>query len=171
MAGRTGSTLRHKPAHGALTDRFGVPPQPVAASLIRALLLLRWLATIVDNVGNHSLLEYRRVLNRNGVFVIVGGPSTDNQWIGALTVPLKALILSPFVSQKFEPFLAELNKNDLNLLRDLMEAGKVTPVIDRQYSLSELPPAMGYLQQGHARGKIVIRVAPPAPDSRPAPSG
>src|SRR3989440_9971110 len=112
---------------------------------------------ILDNVGSHSLLEYRRALTPKGTFVIVGGP-TNGQWIGPMVTPLKALILSPFVSQKFAPFLAELNKEDLTILRDLMQAGKLTPVIDRRYKLSEVPAALRYLEAGHARGKVVISV-------------
>ena len=110
---------------------------------------------ILDNVGNHSLLEYRRVLNPRGIFVIVGGPD-EGRWIGPMTSPIKASLLSPFVSQKFVMILAELNKEDLTVLRDLMQAGKVTPVIDRRYKLSEVPEAIAYLEEGHARGKVVI---------------
>ena len=112
---------------------------------------------ILDNVGSHSLLEYRRALNPKGIFVIVGGPS-NGQWIGPLSIPIKALMLSPFVSQKFLPFLAELDQKDLTILGDLMQAGKVTPVIDRRYKLSEVPAAIQYLEEGHARGKVVISV-------------
>src|SRR5437879_6050922 len=112
---------------------------------------------ILDNVGSHSLLEYRRALTPKGIFVIVGGP-TNGQWIGPMVTPLKALMLSPFVSQKFAPFLAELNQEDLTIMRDLMQAGKVTPVIDRRYKLSEVPAAIRYLEEGHARGKVVIAV-------------
>jgi NADPH:quinone reductase-like Zn-dependent oxidoreductase len=110
---------------------------------------------ILDAVGNHSLLEYRRVLNRKGVFVMVGGP-INGQWIGPMIDPVKALMLSPFVSQTFAPLLAELNKQDITFIRDLMQAGKVTPVIDRRYKLSEVPAAIRYLEEGHARGKVVI---------------
>jgi len=109
---------------------------------------------IVDMVGNHALLEYKRVLNPKGIFVIVGGP--DGKSIGPMVSPIKALMLSPFVSQKFGMLLAELNQKDLTLLRDLMQAGKVTPVIDRTYQLSEVPEAIRYLEQGRARGKVVI---------------
>lgn len=112
---------------------------------------------IIDTVGNHSLLQNRRVLNPNGTFVIVGGPS-DGLWIGPFVTPIEALMLSPFLSQKFVPFLAELDQKDLNVLRDLMQTGKVTPVIDRRYSLSEVPAAIRYLEKGHARGKVVISV-------------
>jgi NADPH:quinone reductase-like Zn-dependent oxidoreductase len=65
-------------------------------------------------------------------------------------------MLSPFVSQKFAMLFAELNHNDLTFLGDLMQSGKVTPVIDRRYTLSEVPEAIKYLEQGHARGKVVI---------------
>jgi NADPH:quinone reductase-like Zn-dependent oxidoreductase len=66
--------------------------------------------------------------------------------------------VSSFVSQKFIFFLADLDQADLGILRDLMEAGKVTPIIDRTYALNEVPAAIGYLEQGHARGKVVITV-------------
>jgi len=110
---------------------------------------------ILDTVGNHSLSESRRALNANGIFVMIGGPS-EGRWIGFLDQPLMALMLSPFMSQKFVPFLAQLNQGDLSLMRDLMQTGKVTPVIDRRYRLSEVPEAIRYLEQGHARGKVVI---------------
>jgi NADPH:quinone reductase-like Zn-dependent oxidoreductase len=110
---------------------------------------------ILDNVGNHPLLEYRRVLNPKGTFVIVGG-SSEGRWIGPMTAPIKASLLSPFVSQRFVMILAHLNKEDLTLLADLMQAGKVKPVIDRRYALGEVPEAIGYLETGHARGKVVI---------------
>jgi len=112
---------------------------------------------IVDNVSSHSLAEYRRVLNPNGVYVLVGGTATG-EWLGFLIAPLEALVLSKFVSQKFEPFLADLNGTDLAYLADLMHEGKLTPVIDRTYTLSELPAAMRYVEAGHARGKVVISV-------------
>jgi NADPH:quinone reductase-like Zn-dependent oxidoreductase len=65
-------------------------------------------------------------------------------------------MISPFVSQKFVWLIAELNKEDLTILGDLIQAGKVTPVIDRTYKLSETPEALRYLEKGHARGKVVI---------------
>jgi NADPH:quinone reductase-like Zn-dependent oxidoreductase len=109
---------------------------------------------IIDNVGNHSLLANRRVLNPNGNFVIVGGSKGD--WLGPLMGPIKALMLSPFVGQEFVFLMAELHNVDLAILGDLMQAGKVTPVIDRRYQLSEVPAAIRYSEEGHARGKIVI---------------
>ncbi len=110
---------------------------------------------ILDAVGNHSLSEFRRILNPQGVFVIVGGPG-GGAWLGALAQPIKAFIAAPFVSQKLVMVMAGLNTGDLEILRGLMESGKVTPVIDRRYPLSEVPAAMRYLEQGHARGTVVI---------------
>src|SRR5664280_3034775 len=108
---------------------------------------------IFDTVGNHWLSDDRRVLTPRGTLVIVGAPS-DDPWIGPLSRFLKAFGISPFVSQKLISFLADANKtDDLDTLRDLMQAGKLTPVIDRQYRLSETPAAIRYLETGHARGK------------------
>jgi NADPH:quinone reductase-like Zn-dependent oxidoreductase len=113
---------------------------------------------ILDNVANHSLSECRRVLNPSGVYVLIGGGgASENRWLGpGLTQAFKAMFLSKFVSQKMGMMLAELNQKDLTFLADLMKSGKVTPVIDKRYKLSELPQAIEYLEQGHARGKVVI---------------
>jgi NADPH:quinone reductase-like Zn-dependent oxidoreductase len=110
---------------------------------------------ILDNVGTHSLLEYKRVLNPNGILVNIGATSTGN-WFGWFATPIEGLMLSPFMSQKFSMMLAELNKDDLVTLGALMQSGKVTPVIDRRYRLSETPEALRYLEKGHARGKVVV---------------
>ena len=109
---------------------------------------------IIDNVGNHSLLANRRVLSPEGVLVIVGG--AGGNWLGPLIRPIKALLLSPFVGQEFVLILAQLRQEDLAILGDLMQAGTVTPVIDRSYRLSEVAAAIRYSEEGHARGKIVI---------------
>jgi len=109
---------------------------------------------IIDNVGNHSLSANRRVLTSDGIFVMVGGPKGN--WLRPLMNPIKALVFSPFVGQEFVMILAKLRKDDLAILSDLMQAGKVTPVIDRRYRLSEVPAAIRYSEEGHARGKIVI---------------
>jgi NADPH:quinone reductase-like Zn-dependent oxidoreductase len=112
---------------------------------------------ILDNVGSHSLSEYRHVLNPSGALVIVGGPSED-PWIGPMAAPLKASLLSPFVSQKMVMFLAELNPQDLQKLADLMQAGKMTSVIDRRYPLDQAPEAIRYLEAGRARGKVIVNI-------------
>jgi NADPH:quinone reductase-like Zn-dependent oxidoreductase len=109
---------------------------------------------ILDCFANHSLLACRRVLNSKGIYVMVGGPI--GSMFGLLTDWMTALILSRLVSQKFVMFIARLNKEDLVILRELLEAGKVAPVIDKRYSLNEVPEALRYLGEGHARGKVVI---------------
>ncbi len=112
---------------------------------------------ILDTVGSHSLLQYRRVLTPRGILVIVGGP-TNGAFIGPLITPIKALLLTPFVSQRFEPFLATFNPQDLRTLAELMQSGKLTPVIDRQYPLAATAEAMRYVEAGHAHGKVVLQV-------------
>ena len=116
----------------------------------------------IDNVGNHTLTEYRHVLTPMGTLVMVGGPS-DNSWLGPLTTSVKAYFVSPFVKQKMLFMLAQTTQDDLNVLRDLMQAGKLTPVIDRRYPLAETAQAIGYLEQGHAKGKVIITVDQSAP--------
>jgi NADPH:quinone reductase-like Zn-dependent oxidoreductase len=111
---------------------------------------------IFDLVATHSLPAYRRVLHPNGTCVVGGGPTKIRS---ILTLAFEVLVLSRFVSQTFVMFVAKLSKEDLNTLRELMEAGKLTPVIDRRYTLSEVPQAIRYLEEGHARGKVVITVA------------
>ena len=109
-----------------------------------------------DAVGNHSLFACRRILNPKGIYIPVGG-TTDRWMIGPLARALTALVLSWFVSQQLVPFfVAQSSKADLTLMHELIEAGKVRPVIDRRYSLNELPAAIRYLEAGHARGKVVI---------------
>jgi NADPH:quinone reductase-like Zn-dependent oxidoreductase len=114
---------------------------------------------IIDNVGNRSLSECRRALKSKGILVLIGGGGANEQGlIGPMAKPIKAMLLSPFVSQKVGMLLAELNHDDLASLAELMQSGKMKPVIDRTYKLSEVPEAIKYLEQGHARGKVVIAV-------------
>jgi NADPH:quinone reductase-like Zn-dependent oxidoreductase len=114
---------------------------------------------MLDNVGNRGLLECRGVLKPEGRYVLIGGGGPDDgKWIGPLARPIQTLALTPFVSQKMGMFMAKLKQEDLGVLRDLMQAGTVTPVIDRRYSLSDLPEAIRYVEQGHARGKVIITV-------------
>jgi NADPH:quinone reductase-like Zn-dependent oxidoreductase len=112
---------------------------------------------IIDNVGSHSLSEYRRVLTPKGILVIVGAPG-DDPWLGPLSASIKAVLVNPFVSQKLGFFLADLNQNDLNTLGQMAAAGKLTPVIDRRYPLGETAAALRYVEAGHSRGKVVITV-------------
>jgi NADPH:quinone reductase-like Zn-dependent oxidoreductase len=112
---------------------------------------------IIDNVGTHSLADYRRVLKPRGALVMVGGPS-DGAWLGPLSASLKAMLVAPFVSEKLIFIFAQLKQADLQQLRDLMQSGKLTSVIDRRYKLSETAEAIRYLETGHARGKVVITV-------------
>jgi NADPH:quinone reductase-like Zn-dependent oxidoreductase len=110
---------------------------------------------IFDTYMNHSLSACIRVLSPKGRYIMVGGPA--RRWmIGILAPVIKALALSPFVSQKFVIFIARSSKEDLNIMRGLMATGKVHPVIDKCYSLSEVPQAIRYLDERHARGKVVI---------------
>jgi NADPH:quinone reductase-like Zn-dependent oxidoreductase len=113
---------------------------------------------VIDNVGNRSLLDVRKAMTRNGVYVAVGG-SSDGRWIGPLWASLKALMLQPFVSQEVKMILAETSAADLSTLGDLMANGKLTPAIDRRYPLRQLPEAIAYLETGRARGKVVIDIA------------
>jgi len=108
---------------------------------------------IFDLVATHSLPEYRRVLSPNGICVFGGGPTKVR---AILTFAFEVLVLSRFVSQNFVMFVAKLSNEDLTTLRELMAAGKVTPVVERHYTLNEVPQAMQYLDEGHARGKVVI---------------
>jgi len=91
-----------------------------------------------------------------GTLVVIGGSA--GRWIDGLGRANKARALSPFVSQRLHPFLTKWSRQDLNLVKELIEAGKVTPVIDRTYPLSQAPEAIRHLEGGHARGKIVITV-------------
>jgi NADPH:quinone reductase-like Zn-dependent oxidoreductase len=112
---------------------------------------------IIDNVGSHSLSEYRRVMTPKGILVMVGGPS-DDPWLGPLSGSIKAALLGPFVSQKFGFFIADMKQADLNTLAQMAAAGKLTSVIDRRYPLSAAAEAIRYVEEGHARGKVVIAV-------------
>lgn len=115
---------------------------------------------IYDLVNNHSFAERRQILTPKGICVMVGfgGSGWHDETLGRLGGALAALVRSWFVSQKFVIFLANLNRPDLKVLAELMESGKLTPVIDRTYKLGEVPDALEYLEQGHARGKVVVRI-------------
>jgi NADPH:quinone reductase-like Zn-dependent oxidoreductase len=111
---------------------------------------------ILDTGGNRSLSQLRRALTPRGTLVIVGA-ETGERWLG-VSRQLRALVLSPFVGQKLGTFITSENNKDLMVLKELIESGQVTPAIDRTYPLSEVPAAIRYMQDGHARGKLVIAV-------------
>jgi NADPH:quinone reductase-like Zn-dependent oxidoreductase len=112
---------------------------------------------ILDVGGNPSLSRLRRALAPTGTLVIAGG-ETGGRWLGGSDRQVRALLLSRFVGQKLTTFISTQNHEDLIVLTELLEAGKIIPVIDRTYPLSEASKAIRYLEQGHARGKIVITV-------------
>ncbi len=112
---------------------------------------------IFDCAGNRPLSALRRLLNPKGIYIAVGAPA-QGRWIGPLARLLKTLVVSWFVKEKLVLFLAQIRSEDLAILRELIEAGKVRPVIDKRYSLSEVPEAIRYLEEGHARGKVVITI-------------
>lgn len=109
---------------------------------------------ILDCYANQSLFAYRRALNENGKHVSVGGPVYS--LISIIAGSLAALVMSWLVSQKFLSFITKVNKEDLTIIHGLMVSGKVTPVIDKRYKLSEVREAILYIEEGHARGKVVI---------------
>ncbi len=101
----------------------------------------------------HSIFDYRRALSQDGIYVMAGGGGVQM---------LQVMFLGPFLSligsKKMRFFIAKINKKDLVLLKDLLEAGKVVPIIDRRYPLSDVAEALRYLEEGHAQGKVVITV-------------
>ena len=115
---------------------------------------------ILDIGGNRRLSDLRRALTHTGQLVIVGG-ETDGRWLGGSDRQIRAILLSKLVSQKLGTFIASETAVDLAALRELIEAGKVTPVIDRTYPLKETAGAIRYIQDGHARGKVVITMPTP----------
>jgi len=110
---------------------------------------------ILDVGGNSSLSRLRRAMTPKGTLVIAGG-ETNGRWLGGSDRQIRALLLSRFVGQKLGTFISRENHEDMLVLKELIEAGQVTPVIDRTYALSEVPEAMRHLEQGRARGKLVI---------------
>jgi NADPH:quinone reductase-like Zn-dependent oxidoreductase len=111
-----------------------------------------------DLVGNNPLREYLRVLEPNGIYIGCGGGGPDRRSTELLGSMLHAAVTAPFVTQKLPGFLAKVNTADLSFLADLIQAGKVVPVLDRSYALKETASAIRYLEQGHARGKVVLTV-------------
>ncbi len=108
---------------------------------------------ILDVVGNRSIFDYKRVLNPNGTYVMIGG---------SMSLILQLLLLGPMINKNESKKMAILahkpNKDDQDLLKELFMTGKLVPVIDRRYSLSQVPEAIRYLGEGHAKGKLVVCV-------------
>src|SRR5215218_4657791 len=100
---------------------------------------------ILDIGGNSSLSRLRRALTPKGTLVIAGG-ETDGRWLGGSDRQVRALLLSPFVGQKLGTFVSRENHEDMIVLKELIEAGKVTPIIDRTYPLSDVPEAIRYMR-------------------------
>ncbi len=111
---------------------------------------------IVDTAGNGSLSDMRRALTPKGTFLIVGG--SGGRWLMGSGRSLRALVVSPFVSQRLRAFVSTPNKEDLVVLKELIEAGKVTPVIDRTFPLGEAAEALRHVGERHTQGKTVITV-------------
>jgi NADPH:quinone reductase-like Zn-dependent oxidoreductase len=110
---------------------------------------------ILDCIGNHSFSACRRILNPKGRLVMIGAPH-DLSVMDILTPMIKTSLLSLFVTQKAVMFIAKSNQNDLTFLGELIVTGKLKPVIDRCYSLSQAADAIRHVEEGHARGKVVI---------------
>lgn len=106
---------------------------------------------ILDNVGNRAFADLRQVLTPRGLIV-------PNSGHGGMSYVFKAFLLAPFMRQQGQPLMTKVNGKDMVYLKELIEAGQVTPVIDRTYPLPETPVALGYAAEGHVRGKVVITV-------------
>lgn len=112
---------------------------------------------IVDNVGTHSVSDYRRVMTPHGVLVVVGSLD-DGAYLGPVKALVKAKAAGLFGSQRVEPFLSGANAEDLGMLRDLMERGELRSVIDRTYPFADAAQAIAYLETGRARGKVIVEL-------------
>ena len=115
---------------------------------------------ILDNVGTQPLSGFRQVLKPKGIYVMIGaGGPDEGGLIGPMGRLIQASLMSPFISQKMGMMMAKVSQSDLKALADLMQAGKVTPIIDRTYPLSEVREAMRYLETGRVRGKVIVAIA------------
>lgn len=114
---------------------------------------------ILDNVGNRSPSELRRALSRTGL-LLMNSNKRGGRWIGRYIQRAgQAMVLSPFVSQRLRPMAAPATRDDLAALMELVDIGKVKPVIDRTFSLARVADALRYYATGHAHGKVIISVA------------
>jgi NADPH:quinone reductase-like Zn-dependent oxidoreductase len=115
---------------------------------------------IIDNVGTQPLSGFRGILKPKGIYIMIGaGGPDEGGLIGPMGRLTQALLMSPFIGQKMGMMMAKASKSDLKALADLMQAGKVTTVIDRTYPFSEVREAVRYLESGRARGKVIVTVA------------
>jgi len=114
---------------------------------------------VVDTVGNRSIGEVLGVLQPQGIYVVVGAPGND-PWLGPLSKLLAAKVRGAFTDHPLKFFIADLNARDLGEIANLMLSGRVKSVIDRAYPLAQVPQAIAYLEEGHARGKVVISISP-----------
>jgi len=112
---------------------------------------------LLDLIGNHALSAFGRALKPKGIYVGAGG-TTDKWMIGPLISMMTTPLRSAFGNRKFVSVLARINTKDLELIGELIANARLTPVIDRRYPLNEVPAAIRYLEEGHARGKVVIAV-------------
>jgi NADPH:quinone reductase-like Zn-dependent oxidoreductase len=112
---------------------------------------------IIDTAGNRPLSTLRRALASRGTLVIIGGEN-GGRWIGPIDRLVPALLMSLFVGQKLGALIAVERQADLEVLREMVEAGSVRPIIDRTYSLIEAPDAVRYVGEGHAAGKVVVTI-------------
>jgi NADPH:quinone reductase-like Zn-dependent oxidoreductase len=113
---------------------------------------------ILDTAGRRPLSQLRRALTPQGTLVIVGGEGGD-RWLGGFQRQIFAPVRSLFTGQKLMGLISSERHKDLMTLKELIEAGRLTPVIDRTYPLGEAPQAIRYLEQGHSRGKVVLTVS------------
>jgi NADPH:quinone reductase-like Zn-dependent oxidoreductase len=114
---------------------------------------------VMDNVGTRALLDFRRVMTPDGIYVQIGGGGVqDGNWLGGMTGPIKALLLAPFVSQQFGMMISKGSSDDLQLLAQWLEQGKIRTVIDRTYPFEDTAQALEYLETGRARGKVIVVV-------------
>jgi NADPH:quinone reductase-like Zn-dependent oxidoreductase len=115
---------------------------------------------IYDLVGNHGFSERRKILTPNGICVLagIGGAGAHPETMGRIVGNFWNAFLSNFTRQKFVFYIAKLTKEDFGVLRDLMQSGKVSPVIDRTYKLNQTADAVRYMEEGHARGKVVVTI-------------
>ena len=114
---------------------------------------------VVDTVGNRSIGEVLEVLQPQGIYVVVGAPSND-PWLGPVSKLIAAKARGSFTDHPLKFFIADLNATDLGEVANMMLSGRVKSVIDRTYPLAQVPQAVAYVEEGHARGKVIVSISP-----------